>query len=202
MWYSYNERVLPLVRIPVPVPHWFEHLFQSSAKCQASSVKRQVSSVKRQVSSAKHQASSVKGQVSRVKGQGPRAKGQVSSVKWPSPLIRSSTLYQRLMTVPQQGTNYPFHNRERTTCGSQDEAGTCAGPSPPKIRSSTQHQCFTTVPTKRNERSVAHRMKPEHVPPPSRCGCGWCSGSITAGPSCSAGRLVRLFRTAHRAPPS
>ena len=134
--------------------------------------------------------------------QVPRAKSQVPSVKWPSPLIRSLTLYQRLMTVPPQETNCPFHNRERTTCGTQDEAGTRAGPSPPKIRSSTQHQCVTTVPQK-GANEVSHSAGSRHTcRPPSRCGCGWCSGTITSGPSRSAGRLVLVFRTAHRAPSS
>ena len=134
--------------------------------------------------------------------QVPRAKSQEPSAKWPSPLIRSLTLYQRLMTVPPQGTNCPFHNRERTTCGTQDEAGTRAGPSPPKIQSSTQHQCFTTVPQK-GANEVSHSAGSRHTcRPPSRCGCGWCSGTISAGPSRSAGRLVLVFRTAHRAPSS
>ena len=119
--------------------------------------------------------------------QVPRAKSQVPSVKWPSPLIRSLTLYQRLMTVPPQGTNCPFHNRERTTCGTQDEAGTCAGPSPPKIRSSTQHQCFTNVPQK-GANDVSHSAGSRNTcrPPLAVVGVGGVREQLRLG------RLVLL----------
>ena len=135
--------------------------------------------------------------------QVPRAKSQVPSVKWPSPLIRSLTLYQRLMTVPPQGTNCPFYNIERTIRVAHKMKPEHA-PAPHRLKYEVQHNTNVSRTFHKKERTKCRTAQEAgtRAAPPSRCGCGWCSGTITAGPSGSAGRLVLVFRTGHLAPAS
>ena len=119
--------------------------------------------------------------------QVPRAKSQVPSVKWPSPLIRSLTLYQRLMTVPPQGTNCPFYNIERTIRVAHKMKPEHA-PAPHRLKYEVQHNTNVSRPFHKKERTKCRTAQEAgtRAAPPAVVGVGGVREQLRLG------RLVLL----------